>query len=135
MIFELTCKNCKVSENNREYISHHLARLRRTLPAFEQDMIVLRLVIHHNTDKYHPPRIKSRTNKDYSDTKTALANFEGSIALRLNKNRLYTSFKGQTIEECLEIGFKRIFEQIDKHKEKHFSSNSRYPYRSTIRGI
>lgn len=93
------------------------------------------MVLKKNIDKYHPPRIKDRTYKDYSDTKTALAYFEGSIALRLNRNRLYTSFKGQTVEECADTGFERIFEQIDKHKETHFPSDSKYPDRATIRGI
>lgn len=135
MIFKLTCKNCTVSDSTGKYIDRHLDKIGRMVEDFAPDLVVIRMVLRKNVDKYHPPRLKDRPFKDYSDTKPALANFEGSITLRLNRNRLYASFKGQTIEECADTGFGRIIEQIDKHKETHFSSDSRYPDRATIRGI
>ncbi|MBI2599921.1 HPF/RaiA family ribosome-associated protein [Candidatus Daviesbacteria bacterium] len=134
MIFKLTTKNCQVSERLVEYIHKHVAKLDQSLPGIESDLVVLRLLVRKNIDKYHPPRNHPHLHRSYADLKSALAFFEGSITFRLNKNRLYVHFKGQTMEECIDVGFKRIFKELEKYKDLHFPSGSEYPDHSSIRG-
>lgn len=134
MIFQLTAKNCQVTDKPRKIINRHLAKITQMLPNIEGDLIVLRLTIRKNIDKYHPPRARHEAEKTYADSKPALANFEGSISFRLNKTRFYVHFKGKTIDECVTLGFNRLFVELEKFKDLHFSSESKYPDHRTIRG-
>lgn len=122
MILQLTAKNCQISEKSHVYINKQAARIKRMLPDVDPDLIVLRVNLIKNIDRYHPPRVNHRTHKTYADIKTALANFEGSMTFRLNKNRFYTHFKGATIFECLDTGFHRLFIELEKYKDLHFHS-------------
>lgn len=135
MIFKLTTKNCQVSARSRNHINWHLAKVAQALPNIESDLIVLRLIIRKNIDRYHPPRVRPHPHKTYADLKTALAYFEGSITFRLSRNRFYSHFKGATIDECVNLGFERLFEELEKYKDLHFSSQSKYPSRHSIREI
>jgi len=132
-MFQLTCKNCRVSLKSRRDINKHLKKITQSLPNIESDLVVLRLTIRKNTDRYHPMRIRPHPHKTYSDSKTALAYFEGSITFRLNKNRFYTHFKGATIDECISLGFRRIFQELQRYKNLHFTSDSDYPDKRSIR--
>lgn len=134
MIFKLTAKNCEISAASYKHVSRHLKKITQSLPHLKEDLVVLRLVIRKNIDQYHPPRIHPRRHRSYADYKPALAYYEGSITFRLDKKRFYTHFKGQTIDECFDLGFGRIFEELEKYKDLHFSSESKYPNHSTIRG-
>ena len=134
MILQLTAKNCQIEERPRKYIGKQIAKLERMLPDVKADLVVLKIVIRRNIDRYHPPKVPHHINKSYADSKTALANFEGSITFNLNKNRIYTSFKGVTVDECLDTGFHRIFKEVEKYKDLHFSSDSEYPDHKSIRG-
>ncbi len=106
----------------------------RMLPRIASDLLLVKLFIRKNIDKYHPPKVRRESEKTYSDSKPALAYFEGSIAFRLNKNKFYAHFKGQTIDECVTLGFNRIFVELEKYKDLHFSSESKYPDHNSIRG-
>lgn len=134
MILQVTAKNCQISDKSRQYINKQAAKIERMLPDVEPDLLVLRLIIVSNIDRYHPPRVHRHTHKTYADNKTALANFEGSLTISLNKNRFYTHFKGVTIEECLDTGFHRLFIELGKYKDLHFPSDSEYSDRNSIRG-
>jgi hypothetical protein len=134
MIFQLTAKNCRVSERSHRHINKHLAKVSQVLPNITSDLVVLRLTIRKNIDKYHPPRARSHLYKNYSDSKPALAYFEGSITFRLSRNRFYVHFKGMTVDECVNLGFKRLFEGLEKYKDMHFPNESEYPDHSSIRG-
>lgn len=134
MIFQLTAKNCQVPEASKEYINRNLSKLEQFLPDVAGDLLVLRLVIRKNVDRYHPPRTHLQQHKTYADTKPSLAYFEGSITFRIDKNRLYVHFKGQTLDECIKRGFELIFKELKKFKNLHFSSESEYPDHNSIRG-
>jgi len=97
----------------------------------ENFIVVVLIVV--SQDKYHPPKLGNH-HKTYADLKPALAFFEGSINFRLSKNRLYVHFKGQTMEECIDVGFKRVFRELERYKDLHFPSESEYPNRDSIRG-
>lgn len=131
-MFKITTKGCQVSDRTRRRIYRHLAKVTQFLPDVEEDLIVFRLVIKKNIDRYHPQKTRSRLHK-YADVKPELAYFEGSITLRLNKKQLFVHFKGQTIDECVNLGFERIFDELKKHKDLHFSAESEYPDHSSIR--
>lgn len=133
MIFKLTCKNCRISNQSRKYINEHLEKINQSLQHTQGDLVVLRLILRKNIDRYHPPRVHPHLHKTYADTKTALAYFEGSITFRLDKKRLYVHFKGQTTDECINTGFNRLFEELEKYKGLHFSNESEYPDRESIR--
>lgn len=127
MIFQLTCKNCRVEAKSRKNIDRHLAKISRELLNIESDLIVLRLNIRKNIDKYYPSK------KAYQ--KTSLGYFEGSITFRLDKTRFYTHFKGGIIDECVKVGFEHLSTEIEKYKDLHFSSESAYPDHQSVRGI
>ena len=133
MILKITCKNCELSEDNHKHIQANLEKIVKALPHVESDLIVFRLTLKRNTDKYHPQRTHPHSHKTYSDKKPSLAFYEGSITFRLDKNRLYVHFKGRTIDECINLGFERIFEEIEKFKDIHYTTESEYPDHSTIR--
>lgn len=135
MIFKLTAKNCKISDIAYKRIENHLRKISKSLPHEEGDLVVFRLNIKKNIDKYHPPKIHHHRHKSYTDTKLVLAFFEGSMAFRLDKNKLHIHFKGKTIDECLNLGFERIYKEIEKFKDTHFPAESEYPDHSTIRGV
>lgn len=134
MIFQLTCKNCRISEKSREYLSRYINKVQRALLKIPPDEITLKLVIKKNTDRYHPPRIHPHPHKNYSDKKTALAVFEGSLTFRLFKKRFYAAFKGASVNECVKTGFERLLKEIDEFRNLRYSAESDYPDRRTIRG-
>ncbi|MCL4417155.1 MAG: hypothetical protein M1365_10725 [Actinobacteria bacterium] len=133
MIFQLTVKNSRISGISRKTINKHLGTIKNKLANISGDLVVLRLTIRKNIDKYHPPRIHHHPHKTYSDSKPALAYFEGSIAFCLNKKRFYAHFKGQTVDECVQLGFNRLSAEIEKYKDLHFPSESDYPDHGSIR--
>lgn len=119
---------------SRKQINEYLGKISRILPNIESDLIVLCFTLRKNIDRYYPPRIYPHRHKTYSDSKPALAYFEGSITFRLNKNKFYSGLKGATIDECISMGFKRLFAEIQRYKNLHFSSESDYPEHQSIRG-
>lgn len=134
MIFQLTARNIYISDTSRKIINRHIEKVESKLTNVNPDLVVLRLALRKNVDKYHPPRTHPHPHRGYSDLKPALASFEGSVTFRLNKKRFYAHFKGQTINECTSLGFERLLEEIEKYKDLHFSSESDYPDHSSIRG-
>src|SRR3989344_9657032 len=116
MVFKLTTKGCQVSLSSYRHLSQHLQKIDQWLPTIEQDLVVLRLVLKKDVDHYHPSRSRPHHQKTYATKKPALAFFVGSISFRLNKNRFYAHFKGQTINECIDRGFELIFEKLEKYK-------------------
>lgn len=127
MIFELTCKNCSVSTQSRQYMEKFLNKITKELSSVSSDQIVLRFVIKNNTDKYYPLK------KTYQ--KPAMAYFEGSITFRFKKNRFYARFKGATINECIKAGFGHLLKEVGEYRNQHYSSESDYPNRQTVRGV
>ncbi len=133
MIFKLTTKNCRVSDKSQKRINEHLAKVAKVLPHIESDLVVFRLTIRKNIDRYFPPRVRRHRHKTYSDLKPAISYFEGSITFRLHKNKFYTHFKGVTIDECINLGSRRLFIELEKYKDLHFPSESEYPDHRSIR--
>lgn len=134
MIFKLTCENCRIPSKLHQYINRHLQKISRSLPDIRKDLIVFRLTVRRNIDRYHPPRTHKQRHKTYADTKPALSFFDGSITFRLDKKQLYVHSKGQTIEECIDRCFELIFKELKKYKDLHFATESQYPDHSSIRG-
>lgn len=134
MKFQVTAKNCKVSQHSLKLINEHLAKVKRFLPDIKDDLLFIRLTFKRNIDRYFPPRLPHKY-KTYKDSKTALANFEGSLNLPLKKNNIYVHFKGMTIDECIKSGFERLLTKLNKFKDRHFASRSTYPNHDSIRYI
>lgn len=135
MVLELTAKNCRISPLSRVYIDEYINKINRQLKSFSGDEIVLRFTIRKNIDRYFPPKIEHHTHKRYADLKPILAYFEGSVSFRLKKNRFYNHFKGQSIDECIKVGFDKLIKEVDRFRNQHFSSESDYPDRASIRGV
>lgn len=134
MIFQLTCKNCRVVKRSREFLNGYVNKIQREFLRLPDDEIVLKLIIRKNVDRYHPPKVRPHPHKIYSDSKAALAIYEGSITFRLLKRRFYADFKGVMIDECIKTGFDRIIKEIEEFRNLHYPSESDYPDRKTIRG-
>ncbi len=132
MKLQLTAKNCKITSHPQELIDDNIEKIERFLPDLEGDLVFIRLTIRRNTDRYFPPRISYR-NKTYGDSKPALAYFEGTLALPIKKSNIHVRFKGATIDECIKLGFERLFTKLKKFKDLHFPSRSRYPNHTSIR--
>ena len=135
MIFQLTLKNCRISELSSAYLTQFSYKLQKRLDVRSNDEILLKLTIKKNIDRYFPPKGGLAKHKKYADSKAALAFFEGSISLRFRKNRLYSEFKGVTIDECIKTGFSRLLKEVSEYRNHHFSSESDYPHRQSIRSL
>lgn len=133
MVFKLIAKECEVVESSQQHINRHLEKLSRFLKNIEADLPILHLIIRKNRDRYHPKKISSPKAKSYVSTKPSLAYYEGSIVLTLPKKLLYAHFKGQTVDECVNLGFERITQKVIKYKDTHFPTESEYPDRASIR--
>lgn len=134
MKLQLTAKNCRIASHSQNLIEEHIAKIKRFLPDLESNLVFVRLTIRRNLDRYFPPRLPHKY-KTYKDSKTVLANFEGSLILPILKNRIYVRFKGTTIDECIKVSFERLFTKLEKLKDRHFSSRSSYPDHSSIRKL
>lgn len=134
MIFKLTTINCQISQSSYRKINRYLKKINRYLPNIESDLVVFRILFRKNIDRYHPPKTHPHPQKDYTDIKPVIAYYEGSMTFRLGKKQLYVHFKGTTIDECIDTGFDLIFEELKRHKDLHFSSESDYPDKTSIRG-
>lgn len=126
MILKLTCKNCQISSTIKQYIDKHLKKITRLLPDVKEDLVVLRLTVRRN-------RTRSRRHRSYADIRPVLAYFEGAATFRLGKKQIYAQFRGQVIKECIHRGFDLIFRKLKQYKDLHFSSESEYPDRNSIR--
>lgn len=135
MLLKITTKGCRISESSRRHLNQHLKRMILSLPEGRGDLIVLRMILKKDIDKYHPQRTRAGKHKTYADIKPALSFYTGSITFCLKKQRIYAHFKGQTIDECLDLGMRRIFRKLKKYKDTHIPSESEYPSRLSIRGI
>lgn len=134
MIFQKTLVNCRISPEADKHLNYHLEKISRALEDYDPDLPLVRFTLRKDIDRYHPPRRHLSKNKTYADAKPALSYFTGSIYFCLSRNRMYARLKGQTVDECIDLGFKRIFKKLEKYKDKHFPSESEYPDHSTIRG-
>lgn len=133
MIFKLTAKGCQIPPKTRKHINKHLEKFARSLQNIQNDLVVFRLLIKKNIDRYHPLRMHPHPHKSYADIKPALAYYEGLMTFRLDKKQLYVHFKGQTVDESIDRGFDLLFKKLEKYKNLRFSSESEYPDRSSIR--
>ncbi|MBI2337937.1 hypothetical protein HYU95_02030 [Candidatus Daviesbacteria bacterium] len=133
MILKLTCKNCQISSKIKQYIDKHLKKITRLLPGMKEDLVVFKLIIRRNIDKYYPAKTRTHRHRSYADIRPALAYFEGAATFRLGKRQLYAHFKGQAVKECIDRGFDLIFRKLKQYKDLHFRSESQYPDHNSIR--
>jgi len=61
--------------------------------------------------------------------------FDGTIKMVLPKKPLIVRFKKATIDEAVNIGFDRLFKEIETYKGKHFTNNSEFYNHDTIRKV
>ncbi len=59
--------------------------------------------------------------------------FDGSVSFSVPKKHLYTYFQGAYPDEALRSAFERLSRELSKYKGKHFTNDSQYPNRETIR--
>lgn len=124
MIIAVTAKGVQLKKATLAYINSQFEKATRFLPQVNPSSPLLNVLIKKSNDKYYP-------KKEYN--RPGLAHFEGTVNLRLPKKMLYTQFKGQTIEECVNIGFKNLLKELKKYKSLHFMAQSEYPDHRTIR--
>ncbi len=131
MIFKITTKECKISDSSFRHLGQHVRKIERFLPHLERDLPLLSFLIKKNIDYYHPRA--TYPDKSYATRKQKLAHFEGYLSLGLPAERLYVRFKGRTIDECVNTAFELMHDELNKYKDKYFTSESEYPNHLTIR--
>lgn len=133
MIFKLTSKGFKASVKTYEYVQRRLKKTAQLLPHLDSDLSQLNILIRKHTSKYSPKRHYHHAYTNFTNRKSSMALFEGSIDLKLPVKKLYVQFKGKNIAECLHVGMNRIQKEVKKYKDLHFKSQSEYPNHNSIR--
>lgn len=123
MRLKITTKGFQIPIQLYKHLDFHLQKISQRLPHLEYDLSSFSIVIRKTAHKYY---IKRHYHH-------ALALFEGSMNLQLPKKPLIVTFKGQTINECIDRGIDRLKKELQKYKDLHFKSQSEYPNRLSIR--
>lgn len=142
MIVNIADKGLKLDEISLKALNRNLEKVNKILPHFKTDLPSVNFFIRKNEDMYHAKRKHRHSSKDYTHTKSALAQFEGWLRLILPRKALYVHFRGATVEECIHAGVKHLIREIKKYKQSlrayalkdlHFKSQSQYPHHESIR--
>lgn len=132
MKIELSLKGIR-AKNYLSRIDPIISKVNRMLPEFKPDLPVLSFFIRKISQKYHIKRKHAHAVHDYAKVKPGLARFDGRVNLALPGKTLYSHFNGSTIEEGIHQGVRQLVKEIQKYKQLHFKSQSKYPNHATIR--
>ncbi len=133
MKVKITAKGFQIPTLVYKHLNFHLQKISQRLPNLKYDLALMTLFIRKTTHKYYSKRHYHHSYTSYADRRLSLASYEGSMNLRLPKKPLIITFKGQTINECIDRGIDRLKEELQKYKDTHFKSQSEYPNRLSIR--
>jgi ribosome-associated translation inhibitor RaiA len=112
MKFTLSIHDAALTEKAREHIEHNIDKLKRFLKDMADDLPQLDVVI------------KKGTNKEL---------FSGTFKLELPKKTLISKFESESLLTGTNKAFDILLKEVKEYKGKHFSSQSSYPKKETIR--
>lgn len=128
MIYKITLKDCQLSKANEKLIKEHLSKIEQFLPDMAEDLPLISIFLRKHKLISYPLK-----NPEINRNSGLVDYFEGTFALHLPNNPLYVQVQEPTIEDCLDKGFNTIFQELDKYKSTHFTSDSEYPEHVSIR--
>ena len=141
MKYTISTKHCSLSDKNLEHIEKHIEKINHMLPNLDPDTTLLDFMLRENKKRRfnyirHETLEENQTGKTIKNVNPKAPNpiyFDGTIKLVLPKKPLMVYLKGVTIDEVINTGFERLFEEIKTYKGKHYSGNSEYFDHKTIR--
>ena len=114
MRLKITTKGFQIPTQLYKHLDFHLQKISQRLPHLKYDLSSFSIIIRKTAHKYYIKRHYHHAYTNYSDRKGALALFEGSMNLQLPKKPLIVTFKGQTINECIDSGVDRLKKELQK---------------------
>lgn len=135
MKINVTTKGFKVSPETSKHLSSHFQKISRQLPHMKTDLPFLTLLMKKSKNKYYAKKHYHPAFSDNSNRHQTLANYVGSLSLRLPKSVLFVKFSGRSVNELISNGLGRLKKEFHRYKDLHFKSQSRYPNRLSLRKI
>lgn len=126
MKYTVSTKHCILSEKTLKHLRRHIEKLDQMLPGFDPDLVSLDIVFRRKRE-----RKLNHTNP--TPKAPDFIYFEGTIKMVLPKKPLIVCFKENTIDQAVNIGFERLFKEIETYKGKHFPNDSEFYNHDTIR--
>lgn len=133
MRLKITHKGFQIPIKFYNHLNFHLEKITKQLSTLKDDLLVVNLNIKKISQKYHSKKHYQHSFTSYADRKLALAFFEGTINLSLPKKSINLNFKGQSLDEIIDKGIDRLKKEIQKYKNLHSKSQSKYPNHQSIR--
>jgi len=141
MKYTISTKHCSLSDKNLKHIEKHVAKINHMLPNLDTDEAQLDLLLRENK-KRRLDHVRLETfEEDHTEKTIENINpkasdpiyFDGTIRLVLPKKPLAVHLKGASIDEAINVGFERLFKEIETYKGKHYADDSEYFDHTTIR--
>jgi hypothetical protein len=117
MKIKVTAKGFRLPTDVYKHLNFHMERLSQRLPHGDEDLMLFNFIIRKKGDQ-----------------SLALVTYQGSINLILPKKPLIVNFEGKTVNQCIDDGINTLKKELQKYKDLHFRSQSKYPNHQTIRG-
>ncbi|MBI2032860.1 MAG: HPF/RaiA family ribosome-associated protein [Candidatus Levybacteria bacterium] len=112
MKYRITTKGFLLTAIEKQHIEKKIEKISRRLTSFESSLPILAIFIKKHEKKHH---------------------FGGSMVLTLPKKPLVVNFGGADIESTIQIAFDSLIRAVEVYKGKHFSSNSLYFDKRSLR--
>lgn len=141
MKYTISTKHLKLSDKTLGHIEKHIEKINHMLSHLQPDISELDLLIRENKKK----RLNDRNLEAFVENEMLKAKnrvnakilspiyFDGTIKLTLPKKPLTIHLHGTTLDEAINVGFDRLFGEIETYKGKHYTGNSEYFDHRTIR--
>lgn len=141
MKYTISGKHLRLSDKTLGHIVVHIKKINHVLPDLNPDIAELDLLIRENKKKkLHDVKPEDLKENLMQKAKAKVISkalspiyFDGTIKLVLPRKPLTIHLKGASIDEAINVGFARLFREIEIYKGKHYSSNSEYFDHRTIR--
>ncbi|MCL5411716.1 MAG: hypothetical protein M1150_03165 [Patescibacteria group bacterium] len=141
MEYLISTKKFQLSDSSLRYLDRKLKRLSRFLSDMAIDLPLLEIIIRKHK-KRRLDHILENVSVDpevnivsVTPKSSSPVYYDGTMRLQLPKKPIVAHFDGKTVDEALEVGFKRLTRELDTYKGEHFGSDSEYFDQKTIRKL
>ena len=141
MKYTVTTKHLKLSEKTLAHIERHVKKINHMLPFLDPDAVTLDFVLRKNRKK-RLNHIKIEIfEEDHQEKSIEQINpkaespiyYDGTIKMILPKKPLVVHIAGENIDQAINIGFERLFKELETYKGRHLVDDSEYFNHDTIR--
>lgn len=133
MIVKITIKNSKIGGRRAELLTKKIEQLSKQLPDIDKQLVILDIVLFKQRAFYPIKRDYHHVSSTFTDKGFILSGYEGLFNLRLPRKILHVRSHGTTTIDCINSGMVRLKKELQKYKDLHFKSRSRYFDHRSIR--